>query len=184
MPHDDQLNLKMNTPPSFRNPKSVLVIGLPSVEAPKLPPLKPVDPKGVYCLSNSLLVLPAEGAPLVFSTKLAHGMDLHVWSKSGKSMDLPARADAVRGGFVVDTSGVKSDDLGSEVEVVRCADNGASILSRVRPFRCGQRIRPSGQWPPPITALWWWAVTTRYICNPTQQRVCKTLLSRTTKARS
>lgn len=114
VPHEDQLNLKMNTPPSFRNPKSVLVIGLPSVEAPKLPPLKPVDPKGVYCLSNSLLVLPSDGAPLVFSTKLAYGMVLHVWSKSGKSMDLPARADAGRGGFVVDTSSVKGDDVNSE----------------------------------------------------------------------
>jgi hypothetical protein len=115
VPHEDQLNLKLNVPPSFRNPKSVLVIGLPAVEAPKLPPLKPVDPKGVYCLSNSLLVLPADGAPLVFSTKLAYGMNLHVWSKSGKSMDLPAKADAARGGFVVDTSSVKGDDLGSEV---------------------------------------------------------------------
>ncbi|MGB8885510.1 MAG: hypothetical protein WCC87_02245 [Candidatus Korobacteraceae bacterium] len=114
VPHEDQLNLKMNTPPSFRNPKSVLVIGLPAVEAPKLPPLKPVDPKGVYCLSNSTLVLPAEGAPLVFSTKLAYGLDLHVWSKSGKSMDLPAKADAARGGFVVDTASVKGDDFSSE----------------------------------------------------------------------
>ena len=114
VPHEDQLNLKLNVPPSFRNPKSVLVIGLPAVEAPKLPPLKPVDPKGVYCLSNSLLVLPAEGAPLVFSTKLAHGMTLHVWSKSGKSMDLPAKADAARGGFVVDTSAAKNDDLSLE----------------------------------------------------------------------
>ena len=114
VPHEDQLNLKMNTPPSFRNPKSVLVIGLPAVETPKLPPLKPVDPKGVYCLSNSLLVLPADGAPLVFSTQLAYGMNLHVWSKSGKTMDLPTKADAVRGGFVVDTSSVKSDDLASE----------------------------------------------------------------------
>ncbi len=114
-PHEDQLNLKMNTPPSFRNPKSVLVIGLPSVAAPQLPPLKPVDPKGVYCLSNSALALPADGAPLVFSTKLAYGMTLHVWSKSGKAMDLPAKADAARGGFVVDTAAAKNDDLGTDV---------------------------------------------------------------------
>jgi len=30
VPHEDQLNLKLNAAPSFRNPKSVLVIGLPS----------------------------------------------------------------------------------------------------------------------------------------------------------
>lgn len=58
VPHEDRLNLKLNTPPSFRNPKSVLVIALPAVQPPQLPPLRPVDPKGVYCLTNPSLVLP------------------------------------------------------------------------------------------------------------------------------
>ncbi len=31
-PQDDELNLRLNTPPSFHNPKSVIVIGLPSVQ--------------------------------------------------------------------------------------------------------------------------------------------------------
>ncbi len=115
VPHLDQLNLKLNTPPSFRNPKSVLVIALPAVEPPQLPPLKPVDPKGVYCLTRSSLVLPAEGAPLVFSTRLAHDLLLHVWSKSGESMDLPAKAEAARGGFVINTSSVEGAKLGPEV---------------------------------------------------------------------
>jgi hypothetical protein len=111
MPHQDQLNLKLNTPPSFRNPKSVLVIALPAVQPPQLPPLRPVDPKGAYCATRSSLVLPAEGAPLVFSTGLAHDFVLHVWSKSGESVDLPAKADAARGGFVIDTSSLKGDKL-------------------------------------------------------------------------
>jgi hypothetical protein len=115
VPHQDQLNLKLNTPPSFRNPKSVLVIGLPAVEAAKLPPLKPVDPKAVYCLSNSSLVLPVEGAPLVFSTTLAHDVVVRVWSKSDQSIDLTAKVDAARGGLAVDTRSVKNADFDSQV---------------------------------------------------------------------
>jgi hypothetical protein len=111
LPKADLLNLQLNTAPSFRKPKSVLVIGLPAVAAPQLPPLRPVDPKGVQCLQRSLLVLPVEGAPLVFSTNLAHDFVLHVWSKSGASLDLPAKADATRGGFVVDTTSVKGEAL-------------------------------------------------------------------------
>ncbi len=111
LPKTDLLNLQLNAAPSFRKPKSVLVIGLPAVVAPQLPPLRAVDPKAVHCLQRSSLVLPVEGAPLVFSTSLAHDFVLHVWSKSGASMDLPAKADAARGGFVVDTNAVKSEGL-------------------------------------------------------------------------
>jgi hypothetical protein len=109
------LNLELNAAPSFRKPKSVLVIGLPAIAAPQLPPLRPVDPKAVYCLENSALALPVEGAPLVFSTGLAHDFTLHVWSKSGTSTDLPATADAARGGFVVDNHSLKSDGFNPEV---------------------------------------------------------------------
>ena len=119
LPKNDQLNLQLNTAPSFAKPKSVLVVALPAVEPAKLPPLRAVDPKGVYCVQNSSLVLPVEGAPLVFSTSLAHDFVLHVWSKSGASMDLPVRADPARGGFVISSdSKLKSSDfagLGPEV---------------------------------------------------------------------
>ncbi len=115
LPQADQLNLQLNAVPSFRKPKSVLVVGLPAVEKPKFPPLRPVDPKAKYCLQSTTLVLPAEGAPLVYSTSLAHNLVLHVWSKSGASVDLPAKADAVRGGFVVDAHSVKSETLGPDV---------------------------------------------------------------------
>ncbi len=115
LPRQDDLNLQLNTAPSFRDPKSVLVIGLPAVEAPQLPPLRAVDPKAVYCLQSSSLVLPVEGAPLVFSTPLAHDFVLRVWSKSGESLDLPARADAARGGFVIDTQPLKGKSLDPQV---------------------------------------------------------------------
>lgn len=103
LPKGEQLNLQLNAPPSFQKPKSVLVIGLPAIEAPQLPPLRAVDTKGVYCLQNSSLVLPAEGAPLAFSTKLAHDWILHVYSKSGEWLDVPVKPDAAQGGFVIDS---------------------------------------------------------------------------------
>ena len=102
LPKDDRLNLKLNNPPSFRNPKSVIVVGLPAVEAAQLPPLRPVDPKQVFCLEKSPLVLPTDGAPLVFSTNIAHDFTLHVEDKAGNHVDLPAKAEAGRGGFVID----------------------------------------------------------------------------------
>jgi len=56
---DDQFALELNMPPSFHNPKSVLVAALPAVEPPQMPPLHPVDPKEVYCAEKTELVLPA-----------------------------------------------------------------------------------------------------------------------------
>ncbi len=102
-----QLQLKLNNPPSFSNPKSVLTVGLPAVQAPQLPPLRAVDPDQIYCVETPSLLLPAEGAPLVYSTSLAHDFVLHVAGKSGAGIDLPAHADPSRGGFVVDTHSVQ-----------------------------------------------------------------------------
>src|SRR5262249_43421121 len=90
---NDELNLKLNNPPSFRNPKSVIVVGLPPVRPTQLPPLKAVDATQISCLSKPGLVLPAEGAPLVFATDLAHALALHVEGRSGASFDLPAKPD-------------------------------------------------------------------------------------------
>jgi hypothetical protein len=54
----------------------VLVAALPAVEQPQLPPLHAVDPKEIYCARRTTLVLPVEGAPLVFSTDYAHDVVL------------------------------------------------------------------------------------------------------------
>lgn len=109
---DDQLALELNTPPSFHNPKSVLVVALPAVQPPQMPPLRPVDPKQVYCAEQTELVLPAEGAPLVFATGYAHNMVLHLKGKNGKFVDLPVRADAEKGGFVANTAGLSPSNFG------------------------------------------------------------------------
>lgn len=111
LPKRDELNLKLNNPPSFHKPMSVLVIGLPAIEAAQLPPLRAIDPKQVFCLQRSALVLPAEGAPLVFSTSYAHDLSLYVQTKSGLAMDLPVVADAALGGFAVDTRLLHSADI-------------------------------------------------------------------------
>jgi hypothetical protein len=109
------LALTLNTPPSFHEPKSVLVTALPAVEAPQPPPLHAVDPEAIYCARKSSLVLPVEGAPLVFSTGYAHDLYLSLTGSDGKTIELPARADAEQGGLVVDTSGVGSASLGNTV---------------------------------------------------------------------
>src|SRR6476620_8718535 len=74
LPHLDELNLKLNNPPSFRKPMSVMVLSLPAVEAPQLPPLRPVDSNHTLCLEKPSLLLGAEGAPVVFSTDYAQNM--------------------------------------------------------------------------------------------------------------
>jgi hypothetical protein len=114
-PKGDALELKLNNPPSFHNPKSVIVVALPAVETAQLPPLHAIDAKEVSCLQGPGVVLPVEGAPLVYSTSLAHSLALHVEGKSGTSIDLPVRAVAAKGGLVVDASAVSDAKLDPHV---------------------------------------------------------------------
>ena len=111
-----QLTLRLNTPPSFNNPKSVLVAALPAVEVAVPPPLHAVSPKDIYCARRNSLVLPVEGAPLVFSTEYAHDTFLRVTGKNGQAIDLPATADAAQGGFVIDTSPLQTASLEDRFE--------------------------------------------------------------------
>ena len=113
--HADRLALTLNAPPSFQEPKSVLVTALPAVEDPQLPPLHAVDPQAFFCARRSGLVLPVEGAPLVFSTHYVHDMALSLTGSDGRTLELPAVADAGQGGFVVDTSTLRSAALGDSV---------------------------------------------------------------------
>ncbi len=117
----DRMELSLNRPPTFTEPKSVLVTALPAVEPAQLPPLHAVDPKGIYCARKHSLVLPVEGAPLVFSTAYARAMTLRLEGPGGKHIELPAHADAVKGGFVVDTAAIgtgASGGLGDQIKGV------------------------------------------------------------------
>jgi hypothetical protein len=102
LPRSDTLNLRLNMPPSFRNPKSVVVVALPPIGPVKPEPLHPVNPDEDFCALKPGLVLPAEGAPLVFATDFAHGLVLHIESGDAKTSvpDIPLVADATRGGLV------------------------------------------------------------------------------------
>ncbi len=115
MPHNDKVSLRLNTPPSFSNPKSVIMVALPAIEPPQPPPLHAVDATSTYCAENSDLVLPVEGAPLVFSTGYAHNMVLRLKTKDGKTIDLPAEANALKGGFVIDTDNLSAKQFGDTV---------------------------------------------------------------------
>jgi len=100
LPVKDTLNLRLNMPPSFRNPKSVVVVALPPVGAAKPPLLRVVNPADRFCAQKPGLVLPAEGAPLVFATQLAHGLILRIESKAG-TVELPLMTDPSLGGLVL-----------------------------------------------------------------------------------
>ncbi len=132
VPKADQLNLLLNAAPSFEKPKSVLVIGLPAIEPAQLPPLRPVDAKGVYCATNPALVLPADGAPLVFSTTLGQDWILHLWSKSGASLDLPVKPDAARGGFVIDKGAVGKQGSDAHSADMKLAQLPAEVSGTLR----------------------------------------------------
>jgi hypothetical protein len=100
LPTQDTLNLRLNVAPSFRDPKSVVVVALPPVGPAVTPPLHPVDPNESFCAQKPDLVLPAEGAPLVLATQLAHDLVLHVETRTG-AVDLPVKADPAGGGLAL-----------------------------------------------------------------------------------
>jgi len=107
LPTADTLNLRLNMPPSFRNPKSVVVVALPPLGPAKPEPLHPVAPGDDFCAEKPGLVLPSEGAPMVFASQLAHDLTLHIES-SGEAksppIDLRVKADPSKGGLVLEQS--------------------------------------------------------------------------------
>jgi hypothetical protein len=114
LPQKDTLNLKLNNPPSFKNPKSVIVIALPPVEHPQVPPLRAVNSKQTYCVEKPDMVLNVEGAPLVFATGYAHDLAIHIPNKSGDETVLPVTADPKEGGFVLDSKALSDKKIDLE----------------------------------------------------------------------
>jgi hypothetical protein len=101
LPTRDTLNLRLNLPPSFRDPKSVVVIALPPVGPSKAPDLRPSNPLEGLCAQKPDLVLAADGAPLAFGTSLAHDLSLHMETEQG-SLNLPLSAVPSKGGLVLE----------------------------------------------------------------------------------
>lgn len=118
LPTTDALNLRLNIPPSFRNPKSVVVVALPPVGPTHPEALYASNPSDSYCAPKPGLVLPAGGAPLVYATPLAHNLFLRVHpdavanaadevtltgtAEHGPVVDVPVSAEATEGGLVFD----------------------------------------------------------------------------------
>jgi hypothetical protein len=124
-PSAESLNLRLNAPPSFIDPKSVIVIGLPSIQASVPPPLRPADPKQISCLLKPSLVLPLEGAPLVFATSLAHDLILHIDGPSSGT-EIPLTPDAFEGGLILLHAATPRRQLESDAESAEDAATSSS----------------------------------------------------------
>ncbi|MFB9051100.1 hypothetical protein ACFFV8_20580 [Sphingobium indicum] len=96
----DAAALLLNKAPSFQKPKSVLVVGMPAIEADSPPRLRSAA-NGPICAARPGVVLPVEGAPLIYSTAYARNMTVKLTAASGDKIDLPVEARADRGGYVV-----------------------------------------------------------------------------------
>ena len=100
LPTKDTLNLRLNEPPSFRDPKSVVVVALPPIGPSKPPPMRPLNPSEILCAQKPDLVFAADGAPMVFGTSIAHQLTLHIEGLKDAAIDVPATTDPAKGGLV------------------------------------------------------------------------------------
>ncbi len=120
-PDGDALNLRLNTAPSFHDPKSVIVIALPAIQKAVPPPLQLQNARHVSCLLQPRMVLPLNGAPLVFATGFAHDLVLHLDKPSADGRtDIPLVPDAYEGGLIV-TSEKERKVLGASAPPARDA---------------------------------------------------------------
>ncbi len=100
---DDGVSLLLNAAPSFQKPKSVLVAALPAIEAERPPQLRNLQ-EGPICGTHQDIVLPVDGAPLIYSTGYARKMSIKVTPATGQSVEIPVAARADRGGYVLKSS--------------------------------------------------------------------------------
>ena len=77
----------------------------------------------LYCARRAALVLPVEGAPLVFKYRTRHRLRLELTREDGSRVELPARPDAPGGGFV-DTSPLGAAKLTGPPCAACCAAGG------------------------------------------------------------
>ena len=104
-PQGSTMNLKLNAPPSFHTPKSVIVTALPAIQSAHLPSLRLTDPLQHFCIAKPKLTLPVQGTPLLFSTAFAHDLTIDVGSSSSP-VTIPLIPDAFEGGLVLRDTGL------------------------------------------------------------------------------
>ena len=112
----DRMGLVLNAPPSFHNPKSVLVAALPIVATVHVPPLQIPEASPSLCIQSAEPLLPMTGAPLVYATRYAHDLSLRVRLPNGRSVDLPATPDAEKGGLLIKVDGKLASDLKGPID--------------------------------------------------------------------
>ena len=96
----DRLSLLLNAAPSFAKPKSVLVAAMPAIDAGSPPRLRAGTDQPL-CGAKPGLVLPVEGAPLIYSTAFARNMAVTLTPANGQPIEVPVRARADRGGYML-----------------------------------------------------------------------------------
>lgn len=101
----------LNAAPSFSKPRSVIVAGMPAIEANSPPRLRGTATRPL-CGAKPGLVLPIDGAPLIYATDYLRGMQLRL-TAGDRTIDLPVEARADRGGYVV--TGPMPTDLKGKV---------------------------------------------------------------------
>ena len=89
----DTLNLRLNVPPSFRDPKSVIVVALPPIGPAHPPKLRTPEVAETtaqnYCATKPGLALLADNGPLAFATPIAHDLVLHIDTKASQPPPTP-----------------------------------------------------------------------------------------------
>ena len=113
-PEGETLNLKLNTPPSFHKPKTVIVVGLPAVQKNVTPQLRAQSPNQMACLLQPKMTLPVTGAPLIFSTSFASNLTLHLDRTSGAT-SIALKPDAMSGGLVAQNNDTKPAGSGDTI---------------------------------------------------------------------
>jgi hypothetical protein len=93
------MNLKLNSPPSFYNPKSVIVIALPKIEPSRVPNLRLEDSTQSFCLASPSMSLPFRGAPSLFSTSFPHDLVI-AFGPEESGVHIALVPDAYDGGLI------------------------------------------------------------------------------------
>lgn len=152
-PQAEAMNLRLNAPPSFKNPKSVLVIGLPAVKASVSPPLRPANANHVSCLLEPSVTLPIEGAPLVFSTGFAHDLVLHLNTPPGApaEKDIHLIPDAYQGGLVLRAQPEHHIELHDQPMPIKAESAPFAHPDMVADQNAGDGSQPPQTQPEPIT---------------------------------
>lgn len=114
---DDRIGLLLNAAPSFREPKSVLVVAMPPVEPTPPPPLAPAEPRRALCITRPDFFLPVASTPAIYATDHAHDMRLRIPGRVGEPQEVPLRADPERGGYVP-TTVIAQASVGGDTEAL------------------------------------------------------------------